>query len=247
MRETLKMGILILAVSIACLSRGGHMGHASSDFSVRVRFLSFVPDRWVEIDYILAVELEIPSVSYYDEKRTDCSRYLSQIPPLEFPCEDSWTGLNARLTVFARWHAIDAIIDINPNPQDGRWTPQGKQASALVVWFIIGSDPMQGSADGNDDGYLSDLRNDAFIKYVVETLKDGEVIPEFPTWIAWFTAIGASALTVGLGIKKVKRYPTKLTLTKTNIAGHCSKVFKYFVNAHLPWLFTPREKNEGMR
>jgi hypothetical protein len=38
---------------------------------------------------------------------------------------------------------------------------------------------MQRSADGNDDGYLADLNNDAYIKLVVETLKDGEVIPEF--------------------------------------------------------------------
>jgi hypothetical protein len=178
MRKTLETGILILAVTAACLSQGIRKGYASSSFSVRVQFLSFVPDSWIRNDYILAVELEIPSVSYYNEKRTDCSRYTSQIPPLEFSIDASWIGLNAKITIVTRWHLDDVLIDINPNPADGRWGPFYKPASALIVWYVIGDSPVQGSADGNDDGYLSDLTNDAYIQYRVATLENGKELPD---------------------------------------------------------------------
>ena len=204
---------LILATTaiVSCSCAGGHVGYASSNFSFKVRFLSFLADSWIQNDYILSVELEIPSASYYGEKRTDCSRYLSQLPFLEFSIDDSWIGLDAKITIVARWHLDDVLIDINPNPADGRWGPFNKQASALVLSYVIGATPVQGSADGKDDGYLLDYRHDAHIAYALETLQDGNVIPEFPTWIAWLTAVGLSTLTVALITKKQKRYLRKLT------------------------------------
>jgi hypothetical protein len=177
----MKNAVILVAIIGICLIAATIPVVNASDFSVNVRFLSFVPDRWIEIDYILAVELEIPSVGHYDEKRTDCSRYLSQIPSLEFSVKKSWVGLNAKVTIFARWHAIDALIDINPNPYDGRWTPQGKQASALVVWYVIGDPTKEIAADGNNDGYLTDLGNDAYIRLMIETL-----IPRFDLTIEQF-------------------------------------------------------------
>lgn len=182
------------------------MGCASSNFTLKVRFLSFVPDSWIQNDYILAVELEIPSVSYYDEKRTDCSRYLSQIPPLEFSINGSWIELNAKVTIVARWHLDDVLIDINPNPADGRWGPFYKPASALVLWYVIGANATQGSADGKDDGYLLDYPHDAHIQYRVATLADGEEIPEFPALTTWLVVIGVSTLAFALATKKLKRY-----------------------------------------
>jgi hypothetical protein len=203
MKSRSLLGVTLLAIAVLYASTV-HVAKASPEsYSLRVRFLDFAPDRWIEIDYILAAEFEIPSIGHYDEKRTDCSRYLSQIPPLEFPLQESWIGLKVKLTIFARWHAVDALIDINPNPHDGRWTPQGKQASALIVWYDMGNAPMEGSADGNDDGYLTDLRNDAYIKFVVETLKDGEAIPEFTPLV--LTAIFMIA-TLVIVVKKLQTH-----------------------------------------
>ena len=208
MRKVLAIGISILvaAISLNCLGAQFHVAYASPSFSFRVRFPSFVPDSWIQNDYILAVELEIPSVSYYDEKRTDCSRYLSQLPPLEFSIDDSWIGLNAKITIVARWHLDDVIIDINPNPADGRWGPLYKQASALVLSYVIGASPVQGSTDGKDDGYLLDYPHDAHFSYTLETLQDGNVIPEFPAWTLFLAATGISTLTVVSVTRKAKRY-----------------------------------------
>jgi len=197
------------------------VGNAASDnYSLRVRWLAFVHEKLVMDDYKIFVEFDIPSINHYESKQTPEVRYASKLTPLTFSIQEFWLGLSARLTIVAFWHLNDVIIDINPNPVDGRWIPgayfeeAAKKASALVISYTIGNEPMQFSADGNDDGYILDGTNDAYIKFVVETLKDGEVIPEFPTWIAWFAAIGASTLTVVLGIKRARRYPTKLTLTK---------------------------------
>jgi hypothetical protein len=156
-------------------------------------------------DYILQVEFEVPSVSQYESKRTPCARYLSELTPLEFNVQESWLNLSVKLTIAAFWHLDDVIIDINPNPADGHWTPYGKEASALVLSYTIGNAPMQRSADGNDDGYLSDLNNDAYIKLVVETLKDGEVIPEFPSLISWLIVSMAMTSTVIMLRKLDKR------------------------------------------
>jgi hypothetical protein len=202
MRKATAISILILVTATieSCSYVWVHAECASSNFILRVRFPSFLPYSWILNDYILAVELEIPSMSFYDEKRTDCSRYTSQIPPLEFSIDDSWIGLDAKITIFARWHLDDVLIDINPNSADGRWGPFYKQASALVLSYVIGAPSMQGSADGKNDGYLLDYPHDAYISYVIET----PVVPEFPTWIPWFAAIGLSTLAVALVSKKHK-------------------------------------------
>jgi hypothetical protein len=128
---------------------------------------------------------------------------------LEFNIQESWLNLSARLTIVAFWHLDDVLIDINPNPADGRWIPGAyfdevaKKASALVISYKIGSDPMQRSADGNDDGYLADLNNDAYIKLVVETLKDGEPIPEFTSLI--LTAIFITTTSAAIVKKKLSQ------------------------------------------
>jgi hypothetical protein len=177
------LGIALLTVAVLSASTV-HVAKASPEsYSLRVRWLDFVHEKLVMDDYILQVEFEVPSVDHYETKRTPCSRYASDLTPLEFNIQESWLGLSARLTIVAFWHLDDVLIDINPNPADGRWTPSGKEASALVLSYKMGSDPMQRSADGNDDGYLADLNNDAYIKLVVETLKDGEPIPEFTSLI----------------------------------------------------------------
>jgi hypothetical protein len=201
--------ILVAIIGICLIAATIPVGNAASDnYNVGVRWLEFVHEKLVMDDYIIQVEFEVPSVGHYEAKRTPCARYLSELTPLEFNAQESWLSLSAKLTITAFWHLNDVIIDINPNPADGRWIPgayfeeAAKKASALVISYTIGNEPTQFSADGNDDGYLSDLNNDAYIKLVVETLKDGEVIPEFPTWTAWLVAIAVSTLAAILGAKK---------------------------------------------
>jgi hypothetical protein len=144
---------------------------------VNVRWLSFANEKTVADDYILQVEFEIPSKGYYDAKRTPCSRHLSKFPPLKFDIQESYLGETAKLTIIAYWHLDDVLIDLNPNVADGRWFPlTNKEASTYVLQYMIGSDPVQISADGNNDGYLADLDNDGTIEFVVKTLRNGEVI-----------------------------------------------------------------------
>ncbi|MEM3383814.1 MAG: hypothetical protein QXD42_04045 [Nitrososphaerales archaeon] len=138
-------------------------------YSIIVQWLKFKHEKTVMNDYILQVELEIPSIGYYNSKRTPCGRYLSEFPPLEFDIPESSLNCSAKLTIMAFWHLDDVIIDINPNHNDGRWTPFGKKASALVIYYTINSEPMEYFADGNDDGYITDGNNDAYIRFLVET------------------------------------------------------------------------------
>jgi len=184
-----------------------HMAYASSDdYSLRIGWIEFIHEKVVMEDYILQVEFEIPSVGHYEAKRTPCSRYLSDLTPLEFDVQEVWLNHSARFTIVAFWHLNDVIIDINPNPADGRWIPgayfeeAARKASALVISYKIGSDPMQRSANGNDDGYLLDGNNDAYIKFVIETLKDGEVIPEFTS----LALIAIFIITTSVAIVKKK-------------------------------------------
>jgi hypothetical protein len=65
---------------------------------------------------------------------------------------------------------------------------------------------VQGSADGKDDGYLLDYPHDAHFTYTLETLQDGNVIPEFPAWTLFLAATGISTLTVVSVTRKAKRY-----------------------------------------
>jgi len=196
------LGIALLTVAIVSASTV-HVAKASPEsYSLRVRWLAFVHEKELMYDYIFEVEFRVPSVGHYDAKRTPSSRYLEEHPPLTFDIQESWLNLSATLTIIAFWHADDVIIDINPDPADGRWTPFGKEASALVVSYTIWA-PMQCSADGNDDGYLTDLRNDAYIKFVVETLKDGEVIPEFTPLVLTATFLIATMVIV---VKKLQTH-----------------------------------------
>jgi len=160
----------ILTLSLIIVLMGFHPVSASPGYKVRVSFLEFVHEKLTMDDYILQVEFEVPSINHYEFKRTPCSRYASELTPLEFDIDKSWLGLSARLTIMAMWHIDDVLIDINPNRADGRWSPFGKRASALVITYTLGNPPKQISADGNDDGYLTDLRNDAYIKFTIETL-----------------------------------------------------------------------------
>lgn len=179
-----KIGLLILLIILGIFPLATiHLANASSSYTLRVRWLKFNHEKSVMDDYIFQAEFEIPAIGHYESKRTPCARYLSEFTPLEFNVQESWLNLSASLTIAAFWHLDDVIIDINPSSLDGRWTPFGKKASASVLSYKIGNDPTQCSADGNDDGYLADLNNDAHIRFVVETLKDGEVIPEFPSII----------------------------------------------------------------
>jgi len=195
--------LMALGIVIVLHTTTFHMAYASSDdYSLRVRWIEFTHEKVVMDDYILQVEFEIPSVGHYEAKRTPCGRYLSDLTPLEFNVQEGWLNHSARFIIVAFWHLNDVIIDINPNPADGRWIPgayfeeAAKKASALVISYKIGSDPMQRSADGNDDGYLADLNNDAYIKLVVETLKDGEVIPEFTgsLWLIVAMVVASTAM-----------------------------------------------------
>jgi hypothetical protein len=195
------LGITLLTVAFVSASTV-HVAKASESYSLRVRWLDFVDEKLVMDDYKIFVEFEIPSINHYESKQTPEVRYASELTPLVFSIQESWLGLSARLTIVAFWHLNDVLIDINPNSADGRWmpgawqqNPLAKKASALVLSYTIWA-PMQRSADGNDDGYLTDLNNDAYIKLAVETLKDGEVIPEFtgPLWLIFAMVIASTAM-----------------------------------------------------
>jgi hypothetical protein len=209
----MKNVVILVAIIVICLIAATiPMGNTASDnYNVRVRWLAFVHEKLVMDDYKIFVEFEIPSINHYESKQTPEVRYASQLTPLIFNIQESWLNLSAKLTVVAFWHLNDVIIDINPNPADGHWTPGliglGKKASALVISYKIWA-PAQFSANGEDDGYIADLNNDAYIKLVVETLKDGEVIPEFTSIALWLTVSMVTASTAIL-IRKLKKQKTQ--------------------------------------
>ena len=152
----------------------GPPGEPSYQYVVNVRWLSFSDEKTLADDYILQVEFEIASLGIYDAKRTPCSRHLSNFPPLKFDVQEPWLGETAKLTIVAYWHLDDFLIDINPSVADGRWDPLlYEEASAYVLYYTIGSSALQINADGNDDGYLTDLNNDGRIEFIVETLRNG--------------------------------------------------------------------------
>jgi len=163
-----------------------------SEWRVKIDFLLFEHEKLVMDDYYFIVEFRVPAVNNYSAQRVGPCRYLEEIPDVEFPIEESWLGLESKITITAVWHADDVIIDINPNPSDGRWTPYGKKASALVISYVIGTTRTV-YADGNDDGFLTDLRNDAKIRTEITT------IPELPTTFAIYAFAIA---TTGMIIKK---------------------------------------------
>jgi len=137
---------------------------------VRVQFTRFEHEKFGQTDYILQVEFEIPTIGCYDAKRTPCSRYLSNLPYLEFDIKSEWIRQTARITIVAFWHLDDVIIDVNPNRADGPWTEFGKKASALVIEYVLGSQKIIVISDGNNDGFIVDANNDAYIELSIETL-----------------------------------------------------------------------------
>ena len=165
-----------------------------SDWQVKIDFLLFDHEKLVMQDYYFNVEFSVPSVDHYDATRIGPCRYLEQIPDVEFPIEESWIGLEAKITISAVWHADDFLIDINPNRSDGPWFPYWKPASALVIQYTIG-ETRTVYADGNNDGFV-DLLNDARITTEITT------VPEFTT--ALFLSAFA-AITMAIAITKKRK------------------------------------------
>lgn len=151
----------------------GEQGPPGTMYSVRVSFVTaLIDEKTIAHDHILQVEFE--TGSYYDAKRTPCSRHVKKLPPLVFDIPEYYLGQTVTLTVVAYWHLDDILIDINPDASDGYWTAFGKKASAYVTTYTIGGAAKQIFANGSDDGLILDGLNDGTITFKVETLKNGE-------------------------------------------------------------------------
>jgi prefoldin subunit 5 len=172
---TIQTGIANLQSKIADLEARVVALESKKTVTVRIWFLSFDPDAQPPggEDWLIDIKLENPAISgisSYVYGRTGHSRFVTP-NYLDLSVDSTWMGANVKITIYAYWHLSDQLIDINPNPADGR-TYLGATAvpdgARLILWYTIGT-TTQGSVDGNDDGYLLDPY-DAYLVYKIETL-----------------------------------------------------------------------------
>jgi hypothetical protein len=137
---------------------------------VRVSFLSFTQD--VEPlsgnDWLIDVGI---SGACEAQGRTGHSRFV--VPAyLDLSLNRiACSGAAVSIRIYAYWHLDDALIDIDPNPGNGRCgvlSPTDPAGCFFILSYTIGA-TVTGSADGNADGYVLDAY-DGVLQYRVETL-----------------------------------------------------------------------------
>jgi len=139
---------------------------------IRIWFLSFEPDNVPATgkDYLFDVKLSWGlGIESYVYGRTGHSRFVSP-NYLDLSVNRTLMGSTVEITIFAYWHLDDYPIDIDPDPVHGKviYTPTYSSGASLSLQYTVGSPALQGSVDGNDDGFL-DLY-DAYFTYKIETL-----------------------------------------------------------------------------
>jgi len=140
---------------------------------VRIWFLSFEPDDIPVTgrDYLIDVKLSWASgVKAYVYGRTGHSRFV--VPNyLDLSVNRTLMGSTVQIAIFAYWHLDDYPIDIDPDPAHGIviFTPSYSSGASLSLQYTLGGSALEGSVDGNDDGFLLDLYDANFV-YKIETL-----------------------------------------------------------------------------
>ena len=138
---------------------------------VRVNFLTFTSDIVPPSGNDWLIDVELVGGSCAAQGRTGHSRYV--VPrSLDLSLNRSLcSGAAVTVKLYAYWHLDDALIDIDPNAADGRCglaSPTNPAGCFLTLAYTVGT-TLNGSADGNGDGYLLDAY-DGQLQYRIETL-----------------------------------------------------------------------------
>lgn len=137
--------------------------------TIRVNFLSFVPDNSPPGGEDYLFDGEVVGTSIYAQDRTGHSRFIEpRYLDLVIENGTQFMGDQVAINIYAYWHLDDMVIDIDPDPAHGRTIGTDPNGGYLTLSYTIGS-VLQGNIDGDDDGYLLD-QYDAFLAYKVETL-----------------------------------------------------------------------------
>jgi len=167
--STIQSSISDLQSKVASLETRVSTLEAERPITIRINFLSFVPDAVPPggADYLFDAEVEGPGV--YAQARTGHSRFIKpRYLDLVVRNGTRFIGTQVTIKLYAYWHLDDVVIDIDPNPAHGRTIGTNPSGGYLTLSYTIGT-VLQGTVNGNDDGYVLDLY-DAYLAYKIETL-----------------------------------------------------------------------------
>ena len=137
--------------------------------TIRVNFLSFVPDKNPPGGEDYLFDGEAVGTDIYAQARTGHSRFVEpRYLDLVVPNGVQFIGDQVTISIYAYWHLDDMVIDIDPDPANGRTIGTDPAGGYLTLTYTIGT-ILQGAVDGNDDAYILDLY-DAYFEYEIETI-----------------------------------------------------------------------------
>ncbi len=137
--------------------------------TIRVNFLSFVPDSVPPGGKDFLIDCEAVGTDIYAQARTGHSRFIEPTYlDLVVPDGVQFIGDQVAISIYAYWHLDDMVIDIDPDPANGRTIGTDPTGGYLTLTYTIGT-VLQGAVDGNDDLFVLDLY-DASFEYMVETI-----------------------------------------------------------------------------
>ena len=137
--------------------------------TIRVNFVSFVPDNVPPGGEDYLIDCEAVGTDIYAQARTGHSRFIQPTYlDLVVPDGVQFMGDQVTISIYAYWHLDDMVIDIDPDPANGRTVGTNPAGGYLTLTYTIGT-ILQGDVDGNDDLYLLDVY-DAYFEYEVETM-----------------------------------------------------------------------------
>jgi len=135
---------------------------------IRINFVTFTPDAVPPGGEDYLFDAEAIGTNIYAQDRTGHSRFIEP-KYLDLVIENGtqFIGDQVTISIYAYWHLDDVVIDIDPvqGPTIGT-NPDG---GYLTLTYTIGT-VLQGSVDGNDDGFVLLDLYDAYFEYKVETL-----------------------------------------------------------------------------
>jgi len=136
---------------------------------IRINFLTVTPDAVPPGGEDYLFDAEAVGTNIYAQDRTGHSRFIEpRYLDLVIENGTQFIGDQVTINIYAYWHLDDMVIDIDPDPAHGRTIGTDPNGGYLTLTYTIGT-VLQGSVDGNDDGYILDLY-DAYFDYKVETL-----------------------------------------------------------------------------
>lgn len=136
--------------------------------TIRVNFLSFVPDNSPPGGEDYLFDGEAVGTDIYAQDRTGHSRFIEpRYLDLIVQNGTQFIGDQVTISIYAYWHLDDVVIDIDPI--EGPTIGTNPDGGYLTLTYTIGT-VLQGSVDGNDDGFVLLDLYDAYFEYKVETL-----------------------------------------------------------------------------